>query len=98
MNKLLSTSIALLLTSAVVSTTPTQTIETITPINAVQEVRWMPYNTEWDTCVINGKTYNDVTFTYTELGLAYITGKTVRYEQNMDVTYCETTIEDNDIQ
>jgi hypothetical protein len=71
--------------------------EEITPINEIQAIGRFPYYVTWDTCLINGNTYNNVTFTYTELGLAYITGKTVRYEKDIDVTYCETTIEYSEI-
>jgi hypothetical protein len=96
MNKSLLTTIGLLLTSAVVATVPIQTTtEEINTINAIAEVRWGFFTDNWDTCVINGKTYNDVTFVYTGLGLAYETGNVLRYEPELIVSYCETTVEDS---
>ena len=51
-----------------------------------------PYFREWETCIINGETYNNVTFMYTDLGLGYMVDDILYYRLEMEVTECKTVI------
>lgn len=51
-----------------------------------------PYFREWETCIINGETYNNVTFMYTDLGLGYMVDDILYYRLEMEVTECQTVI------
>ena len=51
-----------------------------------------PYFREWETCIINGETYNNVTFMYTDLGLGYMVDDILYYRLEMEVTECRTVI------
>ena len=53
---------------------------------------YWPYFQTWDTCIINGEPLNNVTFTYTNLGLAYVVDATIYYVQEMEVESCQTVI------
>lgn len=51
-----------------------------------------PYFQTWETCIINGETYNNVTFMYTDLGLGYMVDDILYYRLEMEVESCQTVI------
>lgn len=64
------------------------------PLQAIEASRlsYYPYFTEWEVCEINGQTYEQVSFLYTDLGLGYIVDDVVTYRADMEVTYCQGVI------
>ena len=94
MKKLFLLPIALLLIACEPTDEP-QPIQALQEIGAtIEEARlpYYPYFSQWQLCEINGETFNDVTFMYTELGLGYMVDDILYYRLEMEVTYCEGVI------
>lgn len=51
-----------------------------------------PYFKEWEMCIINGETLENVSFVYTDLGLGYMYNNALYYRLNMEVEYCERAV------
>lgn len=58
----------------------------------VSMLPYYPYFTEWEVCEINGEVYEDVRFTYTDLGLSYIVDDVVTFRSDLQITYCQGVI------
>jgi hypothetical protein len=67
-------------------------IEEVKTIIEADMISYWPYFQTWDTCVINGETFNNVTFRYTDLGLGYIIDDVLYYRLEMEVESCQTVI------
>ena len=65
--------------------------EMVTALEAEMLPVW-PYFQTWETCIINGETYNNVTFMYTDLGLGYMVDDILYYRLEMEVESCQTVI------
>jgi hypothetical protein len=60
-------------------------------VEQVESIRlpYAPYFKYWEKCEINGETYEQVTFLYTDIGLGYIVDNVITYRADLDITYCE---------
>lgn len=95
MKKLLLLPIALLLIACEPTDEPMEALREVSA--SVEEVRlpYYPYFSEWQVCEINGETYEQVSFLYTDLGLGYIVDNVITYRADLDITYCQGVIVEN---
>lgn len=69
-------------------------LEYVETLERVQEsmIEVYPYFTEWEVCEIDGEVYENVRFTYTDIGLSYIVDDVVTFRPDLQITYCQGVI------
>jgi hypothetical protein len=78
----------------IVMNTAVRTMEEAVPITDVSRVIAPYYYTTWDYCMIDGTRIDNVSFTWTDLGMAMVIGSEVIYRPNLTerITECRGTL------
>jgi hypothetical protein len=81
-------------TSGGVMVTPIRTIEAAVPILEEAMIPYPYYYTVWDYCIVDGKRIDNLTFTWTDLGMSMVVDKEVIYLPNLQerITECRGTL------